>query len=290
MQIGEGERIAGKGALGVTLLADLEQVGIASVRSEPVDRSAAPLHLHERHAECFVVLDGELRIRLEDRELHATAETCVLIPPGVLHSVTATGDAPAHFLDIHAPSCGFGDFVRALNAARNEDELREARAAFDQLPPPEYASSDPGLVVVRRSGGTEGEALSDRPERRLTALLDADEIVLTEFSYEPGERGAPLHVHSDHADGFLVLDGEVAFSFRDGSQDLPSGSLAIFPPGVAHGFDIDGDATARCFNFHVPAAGYVEYMRGRNPGFDQHDPPPDGGLDPAAAVIVRLPE
>jgi hypothetical protein len=31
-------------------------------------------------------------------------------------------------------------------------------------------------------------------------------------------------------------------------------------------------------------------MRGRNPDFDQHDPPEDGGVDPAAVVVAQLPE
>ena len=75
----------------------------------------------------------------------------VYVPPEVVHTFAVTGDGPAHFLDIHVPSCGFGDFVRGLHAARSEDELRAVRAAFDQQPAPDYATGDPGLVVVRAS-------------------------------------------------------------------------------------------------------------------------------------------
>jgi hypothetical protein len=38
----------------------------------------------------------------------------------------------------------------------------------------------------------------------------------------------------------------------------------------------------------MPSLGFGDYLRGRNPGFDQHDPPPDGGADPASMLLVRL--
>ena len=38
----------------------------------------------------------------------------------------------------------------------------------------------------------------------------------------------------------------------------------------------------------MPASGFADYLRGRNPDFDQHDPPEDGGLDPSAIVAVQL--
>jgi quercetin dioxygenase-like cupin family protein len=287
VEIREGERITGEGGLGVTLLADREEIGIAEVRSAP-GGAAVPLHVHDRHAEAFLVLEGELTFRLEDGERRVGAESCVFVPPEVVHTFAVTGDAPARFLDIHVPSCGFGDFVRGLHAARDEEELRAVRAAFDQQPAPEYASGDPGLVVVRRAGGEEGEKITDRPDRRATVLVDADELTLSEFAYGPGQRGAELHVHHDHADAFLVVEGEFAFLMRDGPLAGPAGTLVVLPPDVAHGFDNDSTAAARCYNLHMPSSGFGDYLRGRNPGFDQHDPPPDGGLDPSSAIVVRL--
>jgi mannose-6-phosphate isomerase-like protein (cupin superfamily) len=121
-------------------------------------------------------------------------------------------------------------------------------------------------------------------------LVETDELTISEFDYGPGERGAKLHVHREHADGFLVLDGEFTFHLRDGSRVLPGGTLLVIPPGVVHGFDNDGDVNARCFNFHTPSLGFADYMRGGNPDFDQHEPPEDGGVDPAAVVVAQLPE
>ncbi len=280
---------SGEGALGVTLLADHEHFGAVEVRSEP-GGVAPPLHVHARHAECFFVLEGELTLRLEDRELVANAGTWVFVPPDVVHTFSVTGDASARFLDIHTPSCGFGAFVRGLQAATSEEELREVRATFDQHPVPEYSIGDPALVVIRRIGGDDGEAIGNRTEtRRATLLVDADELTVTEFFYGPGERGAQPHVHHQHSDAFFVLEGELTFSMREPVRG-PAGTLVVFPPNVVHGFDNDGAESALFYNLHMPATGFGEYLRGRNPDFDQHDPPADGGADPSSAVLVRLSE
>ena len=122
-------------------------------------------------------------------------------------------------------------------------------------------------------------------------LVDADELIVSEFAYGAGERGAEPHVHHDHADAFLVVEGEFTFALRDGSRapsrrgrsssSLPTSSTASTTTATAH---------ARCFNFHMPSSGFGDYLRGRNPDFDQYDPPDDGGVDPASVVAVRLSE
>jgi quercetin dioxygenase-like cupin family protein len=287
LQIREGERITGDSELGVTLLGDIEQLGVVEVKSAP-GSVAPPLHVHERHAEAFFVFDGELTFRLEDGEHKAGRETWAFIPPEVVHTFAVTGDKQARFLDFHVPSFGFGDFVRGLHAARDEQELRAVRAAFDQRPAPEYAAGDPGLVVVRRTGGGEGETIVDRPGRRLTVLIESDELTVTEFVHGPGERGAELHVHHHHADGFLVVEGELTLGTRDGSFAVPAGTFLVVPPDVVHGFDNDSTTTVRCFNFHAPSMGFGDHLRQRNPDFDQHDPPADGGVDPESVIAVRL--
>jgi quercetin dioxygenase-like cupin family protein len=288
VEIVKGEHITGEEKLGVTLLVDVEQIGAVEVRSAPFCE-VPPLHLHRLHAEAFFVLEGELTFRLEDGEHRVGPETWVFVPPEVVHTFAVTGNEPARFLDMHVPSSGFGDFVRGLHAARDEDELRTVRATFDRQPAPEYASGDPGLVVLRRAGARSGVTITDRPGRRATLLVDADELTVSEFLYGPGERGAELHVHRHHVDAFLVVEGEFTFALRDGSIAGPAGTFLVFPPGVVHGFDNDSDADARCFNLHLPASGFGDYLRGRNPDFDQHDPPADGGADPTSVIAVRLP-
>jgi quercetin dioxygenase-like cupin family protein len=186
-----------------------------------------------------------------------------------------TGAAPARFLTLHTPSSGYGDYVRG------------DVAGFDQRPAADAVSADPGLVVVRRIGGAEGDTIVDRPERRVTVLVETDELTISEFHYGPGERGAQRHVHREHADAFLVLDGEFTFHSRDESLALPAEALIVMPPNVVHGFDNDSDAFARCFNFHMPSFGFADYMRGKNTEFDQFDPPEDGP-DSGSALVTRL--
>jgi quercetin dioxygenase-like cupin family protein len=263
--------------LSVTLLADIEQLAAVDVRAAP-GWGKAPSHVHARHGEALYVLEGEVALQLEDRVHRIGPESWAFVPPQVVHAVEVTGDAPARFLALHAPGSGYGDYVRG------------DVAGFDQRPAADAVSADPGLVVVRRVGGAEGDTITDRPGRRATVLVETDEITISEFHYGAGERGAQRHVHREHADAFLVVDGEFTFHLRDGSHALPAGTLVVFPPGVVHGFDNDSGAHARAFNLHMPSFGFADYMRGKNSGFDQFDPPGDGGLDPATVVVARLPQ
>ena len=215
------------------------------------------------------MLEGELALQLEDRVHRVGPESWAFVPPQVVHAVEVTGDAPARFLVLHAPGSGYGDYVRG------------DVAGFDQRPAADAVSADPGLVVVRRVGGAEGDTITDRPGRRATVLVETDEITISEFHYGAGERGAQRHVHREHADAFLVVEGEFTFHLRRRiARRFRPGTLVVIPPGVVHGFDNDSGAPCACFNFHMPSFGFADYMRGQNPDFDQLDPPGDGGLDP----------
>jgi quercetin dioxygenase-like cupin family protein len=247
------------------------------VRAAPGWGTASP-HVHARHGEALYVFEGELTLQLEDRVHRIDPDTWAFVPSEVVHTFEVAGDGPARFLVLHTPGSGYGDYVRG------------STAAFDQLSPLDAVARDPGLVVIRRARGTEGDKITDRPERRATVLVETEELTISEFDYGPGERGAPRHVHREHADAFLILEGEFTFHLRDSSHTLRAGTLVVFPPDVVHGFDNNSDTHTRAFNFHMPSLGFADYMRGRNPDFDQFDPPDDGGLDPAAVVFVRLPE
>lgn len=236
------------------LLADIEQLRAVDVRSAP-GGGAPPPRTNAHHASALFVLEGELTLRLEGGTRRVGEETWVFIPPGVAYSLAASGDVPARHFEVQVPSSELGH-----------------------------------EIVIRRTGGSEGEKITDRPGRRATVLVDAAELTVSEFAYGPGERGAKPHVHHHHADGFLVVEGEFTFTLRDGPLAIPAGALLLFPPDVVHGFDNDSTAAARCFNFHMPSFGFADYLRGRKPDFDQHDPPEDGGVDPAAVVVARLPE
>jgi quercetin dioxygenase-like cupin family protein len=231
------------------VLVDLEQFRADEIRADP--GMGVLVLTDEARAQSFLVLNGSLALRLGDDERTLDRGTWAHVPAGVAHSVVA-GAESTRFLHIVVPG------------------------------------SEGSEVVERRTGGSEGDNITNRPERRATVLVETDEITISEFDYGPGERGAQRHVHREHADAFLVVEGEFTFHLRDGSRTLPAGTLVAFPPGVVHGFDNDSDGHTRTFNFHMPSSGFADYMRGRNPDFDQFDPPEDGGVDPAAVVVARL--
>ena len=320
IEIGEGELLFRREELDVTLLVDSEHLAAVYSRAAP-GWGRTPLHVHARHAEAIFVLEGELALRLEDRVHRLGPETWAFVPPGVVHTFEVAGgvgstepprrrlagagrvaqvpawpapereasggagfagagagsDEQARFLVLHTPGSGYGDYVRGSGAA------------FDQQPPPEYATGDPGLVIVRGAGGKDGETIGESDaEHRATLLVETDELTVTEFLRRPGATGPPPHVHHEHADAFLVVGGELTFTLGPDSFSGPVGTFFLAPPDVMHTFANDGTEPAHFFNFHMPSTDFGDYMRGRKPDFDQHVVPQDSGLDPATAVVVRL--
>ena len=156
--------------------------------------------------------------------------------------------------------------MRALLAARSDEDRRRAWDDFDARPA-ESGETDPAAAVVCRLGGEEGETVTSRPGRRVTLLSDTEELAVSESVYGPGERGPELHVHREHTDAWLVLEGALTFELRDGlGFEAPAGTLVIVPPHVAHGFSNEQETTAR---FLQPACAVVRLRRvhaGEEPG------------------------
>jgi quercetin dioxygenase-like cupin family protein len=134
----------------------------------------------------------------------------------------------------------------------------------------------------------EGEIVTDRPERTLRILGELDELIVTWFRYEPGEKGPEQHVHHLHTDAFYVLEGELELTLgaeREVVTALP-GTFAAAPPNTLHTFRNASAETVILLNLHVPSSGFGDHIRGKNDAFDQHDPPPDGGRPFADASLT----
>jgi mannose-6-phosphate isomerase-like protein (cupin superfamily) len=214
-----------------------------------------------------------------------TAEGWAQVPAGVVHALEPAGRL--RMLNIHAPALGYAAFIERLARATGPEEVYRAREGFDQHDPPEDGGS-PGPAVAAQLGGDEGETITDRPGRRVTLLGDTAEIGVTESVYGPGERGPAPHIHRDHADAFVVLEGALTFTLRGTTLHVPAGTLVVVPPLVVHSFGNEGEVPARFVNLHAPSCGFGEYLRGRNPGFDQHEAALGTGGDPASVVVTRL--
>jgi quercetin dioxygenase-like cupin family protein len=140
-------------------------------------------------------------------------------------------------------------------------------------------SDDPVLL-----GPGEGEG-----NERFTILADRVELVLTEFRYEPGQDGPRRHVHHHHADGFYCLEGELRITLDEEDRVLGPGGFVLIPPEVIHTFGNPGAVRGRYLNFHAPGLGFADYLRGRNPDFDQdYDVPPGSGR-PTSEAVLRQP-
>jgi uncharacterized cupin superfamily protein len=146
--------------------------------------------------------------------------------------------------------------------------------------------------VLLRPG--EGETIFDRPERTIRILADRDDLALTWFRYEQGQKGPEPHVHRQHTDAFYVLDGRLEFGLGPELTEMTgtAGTLAAAPPNVVHTFRNSSHATVVFLNIHAPSMGFVEMLRAARDGrdaddadFDQFEPPADGGRPLSDAVF-----
>src|SRR5204863_6962 len=134
----------------------------------------------------------------------------------------------------------------------------------------------------------EGETTTDRPERTLRILCELEQLIVTWFRYEPGEKGPDPHIHRQHTDAFYVLEGEVDFGLGPEIKRITGGpgTLACAPPNVVHTFKNSSDATAIFLNVHAPSMGFGDVLRGGgHEHFDQFDPPAGGGRPFEDAVL-----
>jgi hypothetical protein len=76
---------------------------------------------------------------------------------------------------------------------------------------------------------------------------------------EPPGFGPPVHVHTDAAEAFYVLEGEYVMSLDGEEVRCLAGSFVFIPRGVRHGFRV-GDVPSRKLNFYFPASmiGYFD--------------------------------
>src|ERR1044072_7461597 len=135
----------------------------------------------------------------------------------------------------------------------------------------------------------QGEVVTDRAEGTIRSVGELEELSVSWFRDEPGEHGPDPHVHHHHTDAFYVLEGEVELSLGPEQQTVRAtpGTFAAAPPDVVHTFRNASDATAIFLNIHAPSSGFGDVLRGGGEeGFDQHDPPADGGRPFTEAVFT----
>ncbi len=82
---------------------DTSRFNLALITIAP-QRSGPPSHAHTDEDDSFYMLDGELVFTVDGEEVVVGPGTFVLVPPGVAHTFANRTDAPARFLNVHAPA------------------------------------------------------------------------------------------------------------------------------------------------------------------------------------------
>jgi mannose-6-phosphate isomerase-like protein (cupin superfamily) len=210
------------------------------------------LHVHREHTDAFYVLEGELLFELGANRtpVHAPAGTLVLVPENVVHSFRNESGARATFLNVHAPSGGFAENLRAARDGRE--------AAWDNFDPPPDGGRDPDEAIVR--GPDEGESLPMGVVYKAEVHDAEGTFSLTEVTLPAGFPGPLPHRHAAMADSFFAVDGVLSLRVGDEVQELPAGSFTFVPPGVVHTFANSSDAAVRILNVMAPG-GLEQYLK-----------------------------
>lgn len=75
----------------------------------------------------------------------------------------------------------------------------------------------------------------------------------------PPRGGVPLHVHQREDEMFFILEGQFEITCGDETFVAPTGSLAILPKGIPHGFRNIGTTSGRILETIIPA-GFERYF------------------------------
>jgi mannose-6-phosphate isomerase-like protein (cupin superfamily) len=231
---GEGEA-HGRGLI----LAGREELVLTEFNYPP-NADGPKRHVHHHHADAFYVLEGRLRITLDEEDIVLEPGGFVFIPPEVIHAFGNPNDEPGRYLNLHAPGCGFDEYMRGNNPDFDQD--------YD-VPP---GSGRPTEEAVVLNAG-EGEQLELGASRLLAgAEHDPGSLAVLETTVAPGASGPVLHVHDETVDSFFVLEGEITFQLDVRTEDAGPGSYALAPPGTPHTFFNPRDEPARVLNILAP--------------------------------------
>jgi quercetin dioxygenase-like cupin family protein len=142
MAPGEGETVDNPAGGGLTYKARDRQTGggLTAWESTAAPGEGPPVHVHVNEDEFMYVLEGRLRLRLDEDDHTAPAGAFVFIPRGVPHTWQNVGDAPARILFGFTP--GSPGMERFFERSAEIPEGTRMADAFRTL------ASDAGMEVV----------------------------------------------------------------------------------------------------------------------------------------------
>jgi mannose-6-phosphate isomerase-like protein (cupin superfamily) len=109
------------GEVGVVLATAAETRGALGVVERVVQPGAAgpPLHVHDRTADAFYVLDGRLAVQIGGERVELGPGELALAPPGTVHGQTEAVGGPVRLLNLLAPGgleAAYGDPAAVADA------------------------------------------------------------------------------------------------------------------------------------------------------------------------------
>jgi mannose-6-phosphate isomerase-like protein (cupin superfamily) len=221
---GEGETIFDGPERTIRILADRNDLALTWFRLDPGQEGPEP-HVHRRHADAFYVLEGELEFGMgpEVTRLSGAAGSLAAAPPNVVHTFRNGSDGTVVFLNIHAPSMGFAEMLRAARDGRDEDA-----GQFDQFEPPADGGRPLSDAVLRGAGEGESITIDESPAVLKTDGPDVGGFFsLAERLLAPGFHGPALKRDGAFVAAFYILDGTLSLQFRGEQVDAAPGALGL---------------------------------------------------------------
>jgi mannose-6-phosphate isomerase-like protein (cupin superfamily) len=148
---------------------------------------------------------------------------------------------------------------------------------------------DPGLervpIVRKRDEGQawwwfNSLALVKASARETGGLLSVLEIL------EPPHEAAPLHVHHNEDEAFVILDGSATFVIGDVTVDAGPGDFLYGPRGIPHRY-ITGEQGCRLL-FILTPGGMEEMIAGMSRPAERLELPPPPDDEPDWEKIAKL--
>lgn len=147
---GEGQAIWAMGSLFERLAAGAETGGAydLTLATQPPG-IAPPLHVHQREAEAFYVLEGTMIYQAGDEVHELVVGSFIYLPQGVPHAFRITGTRPARFLSFNAPA-GLMDLYDEVGMPATERRLpgTDGRSIEEEIPRWNEVGPRYGLQVV----------------------------------------------------------------------------------------------------------------------------------------------
>jgi quercetin dioxygenase-like cupin family protein len=123
------------------------RLGVALVTQPP--GIATPLHRHDKEAEAFYVLEGQMSYQAGDDLFELYAGCFIHLPQGIPHAFRIRGDSPAKFVALTTPS-GLLHLYDEVGIPATERRLPGADGLTAEVEIPRWVEVGPryGLEVV----------------------------------------------------------------------------------------------------------------------------------------------